>query len=143
MRLHFTLTPSNYLFLVLSFLHFFAVVVLFLLIGYLGVWSIAVFPLLLASLLFHVRRDARLNLASSCIAIELEKDRVLLFTRSGNHQVVKLLRYSLVTPFVVILNVGILDSFFGRSIVVMPDSTDSESFRRLRVALRWLELPVK
>jgi toxin CptA len=47
------------------------------------------------------------------------------------------LRDSLVTPYLTVLNVLPQGARFSRSVVILPDSLDAESFRQLRVWLKW------
>jgi len=44
---------------------------------------------------------------------------------------------SLVTPFITVLNVLPQGARLARSVVILPDSLDAESFRQLRVWLKW------
>ena len=93
--------------------------------------------LLLASLLFYLRRDAWLSAPSSAIALLLEGGDVVLTARSGDLWSGQLLRDSLVTPSLTVLNVLPPGARFARSVVILPDSLDAESFRQLRVRLKW------
>src|ERR1035437_2293773 len=60
---------------------------------------------LVCSATYYVLRDARLILADAWIALRLEDDCVVLFNRNGDELIGKLLRSSVVTPHVVILNI--------------------------------------
>jgi hypothetical protein len=42
-----------------------------------------------------------------------------------------------VTPSLVILNVVLKEQRGRRSLLILPDTMGAESFRRLRVALKW------
>jgi toxin CptA len=92
---------------------------------------------LLCSAVYFVLREARLFLADAGIALRLEGERIVLFNRKGDEMVGKLLRSSLVMPQIVILNIALPDRFWRKNIVLMPDSMDADSFRQLRVALKW------
>lgn len=92
---------------------------------------------LMWSAIYYVRRDAHLTLNGACVALRLEDERVILFKRSGDESVGKLLRSSVVTPHLVILNIVLPGYRRVRSVVLMSDSMDEESFRRLRVVLKW------
>lgn len=141
MQWHFTLDPSPLLIMLLLLLHCIAATTV--LIIAIGGWSLVVLIGLVISLLFHLLRDAMLVLANSCIALRIEEDNVILITRTGIYQEGKLLRHSVVMPYLVIFNVAITGKYLARSVVIMPDSMDKISFRRLRVALRWGDLPLK
>jgi len=84
-----------------------------------------------------VLRDARLTLADAGVAIRLEDERIVLFNREGNELVGKLQQSSVIMPQMVILNIALANHYWGKSVVLMPDSMDVESFRQLRVALKW------
>jgi len=143
MQRHFTLVPSFQFLIMLLLLHSVAALTVVTIIATLSVWSMLIMIGLLISLLFYLLRDARLSLGNSCVAMRIEEDRAVLITRAGIHQSGLLLRHSVVTPFLVIVNVAIADKLFTRSIVLFQDSMDEASFRRLRVALRWGDLPIK
>lgn len=82
--------------------------------------------------------DAGLRMGNSCVALRLEDgEEIVLVLRNGSHLTFRLSGDSLVTPYVVILNVARNEQHGGRSVVIMPDTMGAESFRRLRVLLRW------
>ncbi len=86
----------------------------------------------------HLALDAGLRLQHSCVAFRLEEGGgVMLVLRNGRHVPCKMARDSLVTPWLVILNVKLIEQRGARSLVLTPDVMDAQSFRRLRVALRW------
>ena len=143
MQRHFTLVPSFQLLIMLLLLHSAAALTVVTIIVTFGGWSMLLLICLLISLVFYLLRDARLSLGNSCVAMRIEEDRIVLITRAGIHQSGILLRHSVVTPFLVIINVAIADQLLTRSIVLFQDSMDEVSFRRLRVALRWGDLPIK
>ena len=92
---------------------------------------------LLCSLAYYLRRDACLSLSSSCVALRVEGEYVVLTTHGGNELVGQLLRDSVVSPAVVVLNVLPQGARFSRSVVIFPDAIAAEAFRELRVVLRW------
>jgi toxin CptA len=49
----------------------------------------------------------------------------------------RVLRGSLVTPYLVTLNIALSERRGVRSILVLPDTMSVDSFRRLRVMLVW------
>ena len=101
-------------------------------------WArVALAALILFSLAYHLRRDAWLSTPSAGVALTLEGDRVVLTTRGGGQLAGRILRDSLVTPFLTVLNILPQGAHLARSVIILPDSLDVESFRQLRVCLRW------
>ncbi|TXT24043.1 MAG: hypothetical protein FD134_1762 [Gallionellaceae bacterium] len=101
-------------------------------------WAKAALALvILFSLWHHLRRDALLSERSSCAALVLEKGAAALTLRDGKSLAGTLSRDSVVTPFLTLLNIKTGKVLFSRSVIILPDSMDEESFRRLRVWLKW------
>ena len=79
----------------------------------------------------------------SCIALVLDsKGEWQLMMRDGNRYVATILPSSFVTPCLTILNCSLSGRWLRYPwqqyhIVILPDAVDAESFRRLRVWLRW------
>lgn len=61
----------------------------------------------------------------------------MLTSRNGKQVTGKVMPDSLVTPLLTVLNVLPQDTHWTRSVVILPDSMDAESFRLLRVCLKW------
>ncbi len=136
MQRQFKLQPSRYLATMLIAAHGATLAALLPLA--LPVWAkAALTPLMLFSLMHHLRRDAWLSAPSAGVALMLESDRAVLSTRGGEQLTGQILRDSLVTPFFTVLNVLPQGARLARSVVIMPDSLDAESFRELRVWLKW------
>lgn len=93
--------------------------------------------LLVCAMIFHLRRDAWLLLSSSHVALRLEGSHIVLITRGGGEVPGLVLRDSVVTPALTILNVLPQGKKTARSVVIFPDSLDAERSRELRVLLRW------
>ncbi len=91
----------------------------------------------LFSLSYYLRRDAWLSLSSSCVAVRVEGGQVVLATQGGRELAGQLQRDSVVTPYLVVLNVLPQGARFARSVVIFPDAIAAEAFRELRVILRW------
>jgi hypothetical protein len=87
--------------------------------------------------IYGVLIDANLGLRHSCVAFRLEGEESVLVLRNGNHLTCRLCDDSVVTPYLVILNVVSDKQNIRRSLVILPDVMGRESFRRLRVALKW------
>jgi toxin CptA len=99
------------------------------------------FMLLLAVLLlstaYYLQRHARLALANAWVGLRLHEDHLVLCNRRGDELMGRLLGSSVVMPHLVILNISIPNYRQTQNVVLMPDSMDEESFRQLRVALKW------
>ena len=71
------------------------------------------------------------------MALTLEGDLAILTLRNGEQLTGQILRDSLVTPYLTVLNVLPQGARFLRSVIILPDSLDAESFRQLRAQLKW------
>lgn len=100
-------------------------------------WQILLCLLVVIASSFVFLRDARLNLAFSCIAFRLGGERVItMMMRDGRHLTGKLTSGGVVLPFLVVLNIR-LDEGGRRSLLLLRDSMSNDNFRRLRIMLRW------
>ena len=93
--------------------------------------------LLVFGLVYYLFRDAWLLLPSSHVAIQLQGNDIVLFTRGGDELQGQVLRDSVVTHVLTILNVLPQGKRTARSVIIFPDTLDKELFRELRVHLRW------
>jgi toxin CptA len=136
MQRQFTFHPSNYLTSTIVFAH--TVVMSALLFVPAPNTALALLlTVLTGSMTYYVLRDARLKRNDSYIALRLEDDRVVLTNRKGAELAGTLLRTSVVTPHLVVLNIALFDQRRKCNVVLMSDSMEAESFRQLRVALKW------
>ncbi len=136
MQRQFKLQPSRYLAAVLVVVHGSALAVLFPLT--LPVWArTALAIVILFSLAYHLRRDALLSSRIAVMALLLEEEQAVLTLRGGDQLAGQVLRTTLVTPFLTVLNVRPQGARLARSVVILPDSLNAESFRQLRVRLKW------
>ena len=136
MQRQFNLQPSLYFAIALVVSHGAALAVLAPLA--LPIWAkILLASLVLISLLYHVWHDAWLLALSSNKTLLLDGDMILLVARNGDQVTARVLADSLVTPYITVLNVLPQGSHLARSVIILPDSLDAESFRQLRVWLRW------
>jgi toxin CptA len=136
MQRQFNLQPSIYFTIALVASHGVALAVLAPLA--LPLWSRTLLAsLVLVSLLYHIWHDAWLLALSSNKTLLLEGDMILLVARNGDQVSARVLADSLVTSFITVLNVLPQGSYLARSVIILPDSLDAESFRQLRVRLRW------
>jgi toxin CptA len=132
----FKLSPSRYFAAMLIISHGSALAALFPTV--LPVWAKAALSLLISfSLLHHLWRDALLIPGSSVVGLQVEGEKIVMALRDGKLLEGGLLHDSLVTPFITVLNVLPEGARFARSVVIWPDSLERESFRQLRVILRW------
>ena len=136
MQRQFNLQPSIYFTIALVVSHGIALAVLVPIT--LPLWArILLAALVLVSMLYHLWHDAWLLTLSSNKTLLLDGDRVLLVARNGDQVTARILADSLVTPFISVLNVLPQGAYLARSIIILPDSLDAESFRQLRVWLKW------
>lgn len=133
---HYKLQPSKYLTLAICIACLLPLAILFIL--PLGITlHVALGSFVLAASAFTLFRDARLSLAHSCVAFRLEvDDTISLMLRDGRHLTGKLRAGGAILPYVVLINVH-LEQGGHRGLVLLKDSMDADSFRRLRVVLRW------
>ncbi len=137
MRQQVELSPSRYLALILIAAHGAAAAVPLLL---LPLWAGALVASLLSLNLYHsLLRDAWWRLAHSCAGLVLEDAQAEIVRRDGACQPCRILPGSLVTPWLTVLNLLPEGARYACSVIILPDSLDAESFRRLRVWLKWSE----
>lgn len=136
MQREFNLQFSTYLAVALLVSHGAALAVLAILT--MPLWAKILLALLvLVSFLYHLWHHALLFSRFSTKKLILEGDMVLLVASNGDQLLARVLTDSLVTPFITVLNVLPQGKHFARSIIIMPDTLDEESFRQLRVWLKW------
>jgi toxin CptA len=130
------LLPSRIYSVLLFFVYSLAILIVFIL--PVAEFFIALVTFLLLWFLVHyLRRDAWLLLSSSLVAIRLDGEDIVLFTRDGRELHGRVLGDSVVTPLCTILNILIAGIYIKRSIVIFPDSLEKAHFRELRVRLKW------
>lgn len=95
-------------------------------------------PILAASFAFTLRRHAWLASPRSLVLLDLS-DTLEMETeeRSGRRLVGTVLGTTFVAPWLVVINFKREGVRLPGTVVVLPDSTDSDSHRALRVWLRW------
>ena len=130
------LYPSRICSLVLFSAHSLAILIIFML-PLTGLAQTALAVLLVASLAYYLRRDAWLSLSASPVALRIDGINITLLTRAGSEVHGQILSDSVVTPVLTILNVSTQGQKGTRSIVIFPDSMDTDRFRELRVLLKW------
>lgn len=132
----FKLSPSRICSLVLFSAYSLAILIIFML-PFSGLAKTALAVLLVAALAYYLRRDAWLSLSASPVALRIEGINITLLTRAGSEVQGQILGDSVVTPVLTILNVLPQGKKRTRSVVIFPDSMDTERFRKLRVLLKW------
>lgn len=137
MQRYFKLRPSRFLALYLFILCVAAIMALWQL--PLPTWALFASTLWIFSWGgYHLVLSANLAMGRSCVAFRLEEQEgVVLVQRDGRHLSCKMAQDTLVTPYLVILSVMPEERRWRRQLLIPPDAIGQESFRRLRVALRW------
>ena len=91
-----------------------------------------------ASAVHSVRRHALLRAKRSVLAIEVrDRHTVAVQGRDGTWLDARILGTSYVTAALTVLNLRVAGERLLRHVVLVPDNTDRDEFRRLRVLLRW------
>jgi hypothetical protein len=137
MQRHFKLRPSRSLALLFFFLSVISLVSLWLL-PLPAFWLFVLTVAVLCWTGYNLLLSANLRMGHSCVAFRLEEgDAIVLVLRNGMHLSGRVSADCLVTPYIVILNVELSEQRKGRSLLILPDIMGADSFRRLRVVLRW------
>jgi len=144
--------PSIRLAVILGFAHLSVIVLLWPLA--LPFWTkLAGSALLIASLVFYVKRYALLRSLDSVLGLELAELKggmvCTIKTKCGDRTDCALLGSSFVAPYLTVLELmpllldpdeespGPWRTLSSHSVVILPDGIDPEEFRQLRVLLRW------
>ena len=93
--------------------------------------------IVLAACAYHVL-DALRRLPHSCRSLHMNaKGEWRLELHDGSVQDAVILPSSFVAPYLTVLNCSLTGRWSRYHLVILPDALDAESFRRLRVWLRW------
>lgn len=131
------LRPSLTLMWLLIFAHGAAAILLSLLTLGLGIKSV-VTVFLIIGFIFYVRKDAQLLSQNAVVRIELfGKSGCYLTTRSGSRITCQILEDTFVSSYLTVMILKPGTKFLPITVVILPDSVDSEEFRQLRIWLRW------
>jgi toxin CptA len=115
------------------------------------VWHIklSILVLIVASVTYATAKYALLLLPVSVIALDItQQNKINIKLKDGlEMNEVSVCAETVVTPYLTVLrlqqkNAPLLRRVFKISIVVLTDTTDAASFRKLRVWLRWGAKPV-
>jgi len=133
-----TLKPSRYLITLLCLTHAGAMALL---------WPLALMievkgglaVLIVLSLFYYLRCDALLTAAHAVCAFEfLEDMQCKLMLRNGETLICQLHPGTFVAPYLTVMLLIIPGRLCKtQSVVILPDSLYTDTFRRLRVLLRW------
>ncbi len=136
MQRQFNFHSSYYLALALAVMHGTAWASLLLLA--LPVWAdAALFGLLAVSFWHHLTHRVWLAAPVSAVALQLDGDRIIVVARDGRQVAGKVLPDSIIAPWLTIVNILPQGSRLVRSVIILPDSLVADSFRQLRVSLKW------
>lgn len=131
------LRPSWQLAIMFSCVHVACIIIILLLDISILLEAIGVL-LLGLSLIYYIRMYALLTSPNAIASLYLsDHSSCKTQTRSGQQQRWCIQGSSFVTSYLTVLSLGSNESVFARSIVILPDSIDTEQFRQLRVWLRW------
>lgn len=94
--------------------------------------------LLIMSFIYYLRQEALLTSDAAITVFTLTAEqKCIITTHSGTIINGSLLANSFVSPYLTLILIQPQGKWRTHSIVLLPDSLDAESFRRLRVRLRW------
>lgn len=137
----FHLKPS-YLFTIVLLVGHLVVIVTITLLA-LPLWaSSALIVLLAINLAYVLWLSALLRSPQSCVAFRLNVDGIELESFSGKLQAVRLGSDSVVTSWLTVITL-VAESGERRRMLIFPDSLDAESFRQLRLWLKWAGQPTQ
>lgn len=109
-----------------------------------AVWlKIMLMLTVLTVVMFSVWRHALLLLPQSVVAIKVSHDNQLhLVLKNGQAREMLVQDNTVVTAYLTVINclpktARVWQAYCPTTIVILPDATDVESFRQLRVWLRW------
>lgn len=101
-------------------------------------FKLAILGLLVVSLYYYLNRYALLRASKAVIALKLvDVGNCELVMRDGTKFTCTVSGQSYVSARLTVLILQPLEHWAQRSVVILPDSTDADTFRRLRIILRW------
>jgi len=99
---------------------------------------LTVSTLLIVVAIFHIWQDALLRFSWSWASVEVNSAGALILNRRDGIACEATIQISsFVASYLTVLNVGIGNSRWQRHLILLPDSADADSLRRLRVWLLW------
>lgn len=103
----------------------------------LPVWARLMLGLAVLYSMWRCLRNTQFLAPPSGTSLTLEGDEAVLLKSGGQPFAGRVLPSSAVSPFLIVLNIAPKGVRRARSVIILPDSLDAESFRQLRVQLRW------
>ncbi|MEQ1813124.1 MAG: protein YgfX [Candidatus Nitrotoga sp.] len=91
----------------------------------------------LISAVYYLRHDAYLSMQTSNARLQIDAGQVTITRRNGQSWSGLVLHDSFIAPQMVILNVLPEGAYFSRSVIILTDSLEQDSFRQLRVLMKW------
>jgi len=135
--IHLDLRPSALLVWVISLACMLFCFVLLLLPIHTG-FKLVLMAVIVASSVYFMRHHARLSLMKSIVSLNVNIETGLqLNFIDGTRREAQVLGHSFVAPYLTVLNMRTLDDGKCISLILLPDNTEPDSFRHLRVWLRW------
>jgi toxin CptA len=129
--------PSRRLAAILCAMHLVSFVLLWPLT--ISLWSkAALTALLIASLIHYLRQDALLTARRAVATFKLAEDGRCAATLCSGETVIGAVQGgTFAAPYLTVILYQPEGRFFSCSIAILPDGIDAETFRKLRVWLRW------
>lgn len=94
--------------------------------------------LIFISLVYYLRKDALLVANDAVTELVLtDNNQCVVTTRSNKGIVCNILSNSFVSPYLTVLILRAEGNLLNDSVTILPDGVDVETFRQLRVWLRW------
>lgn len=98
---------------------------------------LAVFLLIALSLSYHLARDAFLIFPGSWREISLDQSSVSVVARDGSRLIGLVAGKTIVSPYFVLLRIRPEGRYWPVSRIIFPDAMDENTFRELRVRLKF------
>lgn len=135
--IHLNLQPSILLASIIGFVVLMmSLVLIFLPLSAAFQWPLLV--LIVIASIHSIRRYALLTSATAVTHLSLAQTSKLQLTyKDGTQAEVRVLESSFVSPYLTALNLREVETGRRLSILLLPDSAESNGFRQLRVWLRW------
>lgn len=108
-------------------------------------WQVKL-PMIFISLLlavYTILHHGMLHMPGSVLGLKVDiKNALYVLHKDGREVKVRVSANTTVTPYLVVMNFREINPnlywrIFSQTVIVLPDSTDAEAFRQLRVWLRW------
>jgi toxin CptA len=136
-----TLNPSVYLSIAFTLSHAAAaVIVLRLAVPF---WiELGLLAALATSLVLALRYHALLKSRDAVTAIDIGEQDATVYSRDVRYEHACVLGTTYVSALLTVLNLRVPGRMRPRHVILVPDNVDAETFRQLRVRLRWSRRPL-